>query len=203
MRQDWDREVQAMRRWFAVTAIVAGGVAAPAGAQRGTQWAAAVEYRTQVGTLDTSADRRAGLALRAMVEGRWRRHVSWRLEGAYTQVQYDRNDPGGKTPITESGFETAGFVRGEIPTLSRWRVYGLGGLVASLRASCGIDNAFTAATVDCGSGSEFLLGWGAGAGVRMMNGLAGWDLFAETRLLDKVTSAGGGKLITLAIGAAF
>jgi hypothetical protein len=69
--------------------------------------------------------------------------------------------------------------------------------------SCGVDSAFEATGfIDCEDPTQFMVGWGAGAGMRAAF-VAGWDWFLEVRLLGNVTSAAGGKLIGIGIGAAF
>lgn len=178
------------------------GVAA--GQRARTEYGLGIEYRRQLGTLADSVDRRKGLAIRIQADVPWRHRVGWRIEGAYAQVQYDRQDPLGVTPINETNLELGGFVRIFPSATAKWRPYVLAGPVASLRASCDVDVAFGQADVTaCGTGEDFLFGWGAGVGIRRGSWVGGWHWFAESKLLSNVTAANGGRLLTFSIGAAF
>ena len=69
--------------------------------------------------------------------------------------------------------------------------------------ACEVDSAFDlGSVVACEGSDQFLLGWGAGLGASR-EFIGGWDWFLEARVLGNVTSAGGGRLLTVAIGAAF
>jgi hypothetical protein len=171
-------------------------------AQQG-QYGAAVEWRSQIGSTSETSDRRSGLALRLM--GTWvlRPGTDGRVEGAWSQMQYDRRDEFGAIPITESGLEVGGLLRQGLGALGSVRPYALLGAIASLRMSCGVDSAFDlGSVVACEGSDQFLLGWGAGLGARR-EFIGGWDWFLEARVLGNVTSAGGGRLIAIGVGAAF
>lgn len=177
-------------------------LATPSLAQTG-QYGAAVEWRGQIGSTSETADRRSGLALRLM--GNWvlRPGTDGRVEGTWSQMQYDRRDEIGAIPIAESGLEVGGLLRQRLGTIERARPYALAGVIASLRMSCEVDSAFDlGSVVACEGSDQFLLGWGAGLGASR-EFIGGWDWFLEARVLGNVTSAGGGRLVAVAIGAAF
>ena len=166
------------------------------------QFGGAVEWRTQVGTVADSADRRTGLALRFVADGGWMPYLGWRAEGAYIQAQYERRIEGGTVPLNESGYEIAGFVRAGRLTAGKWVPYAMGGSILSLRGTCSLDNGFSYdSEVRCEDATTIRVGWGAGAGVRYRGGMAGWDFFMETRFISGVTSASGGKLFAISFGA--
>jgi hypothetical protein len=169
-----------------------------------TEYGIGIDYRRQIGTLADSVDRRTGLAIRIQADVPWNSHFGWRIEGGYAQVQYKRNDPLGMTPINETNLELGGFMRAFPSADAKWRPYVIGGPIASLRASCDVDIAFGQSDVTtCGTGEDFLFGWGAGAGIRLANWVGGWSWFIEGKYLSKVTAANGGRLIAFSIGAAF
>ena len=171
-------------------------------AQR-VQYGAAVEWRGQLGSPSPTSDRRSGLAARLLANGFLRRSTDWRVDLAYSQMQYDRRDEFGIIPINESGLELGGFLRQSLWTVGRARPYAVAGAIASLRMSCGVDTAFDASNiVECEGRDEFLLGWGAGLGART-EFIGGWDWFFEARVLGNVTSAAGGRLLAIGVGAAF
>jgi hypothetical protein len=179
-------------------------VLAPAAlnAQR-VQLGAAVEWRGQLGTTSTTSDRRSGLAARLMANGFLRPTTDWRLDVAYSQMKYDRRDEFGVVPINESGLEIGGYLRQSLWPIARARPYIVAGAIASLRMSCGVDTAFDSSNIiECEGRDEFLLGWGAGLGART-EFIGGWDWFFEARLLGNVTSAAGGRLLAIGLGAAF
>jgi hypothetical protein len=184
--------------------VIATVISIPADGQRSrVQYGAAVEWRGQIGDGNENTDRRRGLAARVMANGPWFSQIGWVVDGAYSQMQYDRTDENGTLPINENGIELGGFLRHEFPRVKSARPYVIAGPVASFRMSCGIDSAFEATGfVDCENPTEFMIGWGVGAGARA-GFVAGWDWFLETRVLGNVTSAAGGKLIAIGIGAAF
>jgi hypothetical protein len=167
-----------------------------------TEYGVAVEYRRQIGELEESLDRRKGLSIRIQADIPWNRHLGWRVEGSYAQVQYDRSDPLGVTPINETNLELGGFVRAFHNRNARLSPYLLAGPLATLRASCDVDNAFGMSDLtECGGGEDFLFGWGAGVGLRLANWIGGWGWFIESRLLGNVTSAAGGRMVTISLGA--
>ena len=166
------------------------------------QYSAAIEFRGQVVTLGDSTVRKGGLAIRLLADGVWTRNTGWRIEGAYTQAQYNRKDPLGNTPINEYGLEIGGSVRAFTKVSGKWQPYLVGGSLLSLRGSCNVDNAFTQSDViSCGDGQTIRVGWVGGAGLRYKGGLAGWDFFLESRLLNNLTSNGGGRSLAIAFGA--
>lgn len=172
------------------------------GAQR-VQLGGAIEWRGQLGSASESSERRSGLAARVMANGFLRRGTDWRVDGAFSQMQYDRRDELGTIPISESGIEVGGFIRQGVGAVRSARPYLLAGAIASLRMSCGVDSAFDlGSVVPCDGSDQFLIGWGVGAGARA-EFIGGWDWFLEARLLANVTSAAGGRLLAIGVGAAF
>jgi hypothetical protein len=127
----------------------------------------------------------------------------WRGDFAYSQMQYDRHDEVGTIPINESGVELGGFLRQDVGMVSGWTPYVLAGAVGSFRMSCGVDSAFDVGNfVNCEGSDQLMVGWGAGTGARRQF-IGGWDWFLEARVLGHVTSAAGGNLLAIGIGAAF
>src|SRR5688572_28767597 len=114
---------------FAIGALVAGDAAAQELRQPRPKFGAAIEWRSQMGSLPDTLDRRTGLAIRLFADGEWMRYLGWRFEGAYIQAQYDRTVETGTIPVNESGYELGGFVRTKrSPTsTARWTPYALGG----------------------------------------------------------------------------
>jgi hypothetical protein len=164
----------------------------------------AIEGRTQIGVNADSTDHHNGLAIRLMADGAWTPIVGWRIEGAYTQADYNRRSDTIRVPINEFGVELGGSMRAVQRLSTKWRPYEVGGLLMSLRGSCNVSNSFDqTSTISCGDGRTIRFGWNAGAGVRYRGGLAGWDWFFETRLLNNLTSNGGGKSLAFAFGAGF
>lgn len=191
-----------MRTRLILPLIAAALAALPAGAQQ-VQYGAAVEWRGQLGSASPSTDRRSGLAARVLANGYLRRGTDWRLDGAYSQMQYDRHDELGTVPINESGVELGGFLRQGLGSVGSARPYILAGAIASFRMSCDVDSAFDLGSmVPCDGPDQFLLGWGAGVGARR-EFIGGWDWFVEGRVLGRVTSAAGGRLLAIGVGAAF
>ncbi|HKS04782.1 MAG TPA: hypothetical protein VJR92_00590 [Gemmatimonadaceae bacterium] len=197
-----------LRVLIACVGVVA--VSAPAAAQRARsrpQFGGAIEWRSQIGTIPDSTDRRTGLAVRIIADGRWKPYVGWRFEGAYIQAQYDRAGAAGTTfGVNEDGYELGGFLRTTRPDSSsaKWIPYAIGGPILSLRGACSLDNGFGSDNeIRCTDANTVRFGWAAGAGIRMRGGLGGWDWFLEGRLLGNVTSASGGKLVALAFGASY
>jgi hypothetical protein len=188
-----------------VCAVLAAVLLAPsARAQlRGrNEYALGLEWRTQVGALADTAERRNGLSIRIQGEIPWKKYVGWRVEGAYVQVKYTRTDLGEGTPITETDFELGGFARVSLRPKARWRPYIMGGPLGSLRGSCDISNAFgESGNVRCGEGEDILLGWGAGAGIKLTDWVGGWNWFLETRVLSNVTAVSGGRMFAISFGA--
>jgi hypothetical protein len=187
-----------------VVAAAVPGAAVPATAQQRSRptFLGAIEWRTQVGSVPDSLDRRTALALRLMADGTLARYAGWRAEGGYIQSRYERRADSVVVPISESGYEVGGYLRLGQQAGRKWLPYVLGGAVVSLRGSCNLDDGFNYDNpVRCGDATTIRLGWGAGAGVRMTGGLAGWDWFAEARVLNNVTSASGGRLFTIGFGA--
>jgi hypothetical protein len=172
--------------------------------RRRTEYGLGVDYRRQIGSLPESVDRRKGLAIRIQADVPWTNNFGWRVEGAYAQVQYKRQDPLGFTPINETNLELGGFIRAFPSATARWRPYLVAGPMATLRASCETDTAFGQADMmPCRTQDDFLFGWGAGLGVQRRDWLGGWHWFLESKLLSNVTAANGGRLLTISIGAAF
>ncbi len=195
-----------MRLGFRTVVLSLVVIASGVGAQQRprTEYGIGIEYRRQLGTLADSQDRRKGLAIRIQADVPWTNHFGWRVEGAYAQVQYKRQDPLGLTPINETNLELGGFIRAFPAAAARVRPYLIAGPMASLRASCETDIAFGQSDYQpCRTQDDFLFGWGAGAGVRLANWIGGWSWFLETKYLSKVTAAGGGNLIAISFGAAF
>jgi hypothetical protein len=181
--------------------IAAGDLGAQAPRPR-PRFGGAIEWRTQVGTVADSADRRTALALRILADGTLMPGLGWRAEGAYVQAQYDLTVETDKIPLTENGYELAGFLRLGRENGMKWLPYAVGGSILSLRGSCTLDNGFSYdSEVRCADATTIRVGWAAGAGVRFRGGLAGWDWFVESRMLGNVTSARGGQLFTIAFGA--
>jgi hypothetical protein len=187
--------------------LAAGEAGAQRQARTRPQFGGAIEWRSQIGTLPDSADRRTGLAIRILADGRWMPYVGWRFEGAYIQAQYDRAGAAGTTfGVNEDGYELGGFLRTTRPDSSsaKWIPYGIGGPILSLRGSCSLDNGFGSDNeIRCTDATTVRFGWAAGAGLRMRAGLGGWDWFLEGRVLGNVTSASGGKLVAIAFGASY
>jgi hypothetical protein len=194
---------------LSIRSIVPGLVAlamfaAPAAAQMRprTEFGVGLSWRRQLGTLPDSTDRRRGLGIRLQADIPWKPYVGWRVEGGYVQVKYDMVGPLDDIPITETDFELGGFVRLTLPKLSKPRPYIVAGAIGSLRGSCDISNAFgDAGSVRCAEGEDFLLGWGAGAGLQLREWVGGWHWFIETKYIANVVAAAGGKMITVSIGA--
>lgn len=183
--------------------LVACSLFAPAVHAQRVQPGAAVEWRGQLGSTSTTSDRRSGLAARLMANGFLRRTTDWQVDLAYSQMQYDRRDEIGVIPINESGLETGGYLRQSLWSVSRARPYLVAGAIASLRMSCGVDTAFDSSNIiECEGKDEFLLGWGAGLGART-EFIGGWDWFFEARVLGNITSAAGGRLLAIGVGATF
>jgi hypothetical protein len=169
-----------------------------------TEYGIGIDYRYQLGALADSVDRRKGLAIRIQADVPWNSKLGWRIEGGYAQVQYERQDPLGRTPINETNIELGGFLRAFPSASAKWRPYVLAGPIASLRASCEHDIAFGQADMTaCGTGEDFLFGWGAGAGIRLGSWVGGWNWFLESKYLSNMTAAGGGNLLAISIGATF
>jgi hypothetical protein len=188
---------------FVLGLLAAAALAGVAQAQRSrAELGIAVDWRGQMGAVEDSSDRRRGLSVRIQADIPWLRHASFRLEGSWVQVQYSRYDAIGAIPINETSYEVGGFVRGYRARTGLVRPYVLAGGVASYRASCEFDNPFgSSGFVSCGGGDDFLMGWGAGVGVKLVEWVGGWNWFAETRVLTNTTAAGGGNLLTISIGA--
>ena len=173
------------------------------GAQRTPrpQYNFAVELRSQVGTPADSTTRRSAFAIRIFADGELSNVFGWRVEGAYTQADYNRIAPAGTVPINEFGVELGTSLRA-VSRVGRWRPYLVGGPIMSFRGSCNINSAFDQQNViSCGDGQTIRFGWNGGLGARYTSGLAGWDWFLETRMLGNLTSNGGGKSIAIEFGA--
>ncbi len=191
-------------RWSVPALLALLLLSSAAGAQlRRSEYGLAFEWRGQVGAVgDSSENRRKGLSLRIHADVPWKRYFGWRLEGSYVQVDYDRTDALGTTPISETDFEVGGYLRAFRAPASRIRPYLLVGTIGSVRAACDLNSAFASSSfIRCNEGPDFLLGWAGGAGVRFPNWLGGWNWLIESRLLTKVTAARGGTLLVLSVGA--
>jgi hypothetical protein len=193
-------------KWTVPATLALLSLSSAASAQRTrSEYGLAVEWRKQIGTVgDSSEGRRKGLSLRIHADVPWKRYFGWRLEGSYVQVDYNRVDALGSTPISETDFELGGYLRAFRAPALKTRPYLLAGAVGSIRGSCDLNNAFSGASstnVRCNAGHDYLLGWAAGAGVRFPSWLGGWNWFVESRLLSNVTAARGGKLVVVSVGA--
>lgn len=184
-----------------VIAIAIAAADAPAQRAR-AELGIGVDWRAQMGAVEDSSDRRRGLSVRLQADIPWFRYATLRVEGSWVQIQYDRYDALGPVPINETSYEVGGFVRGFRARTGLARPYVLAGGVVSYRASCEFDNPFgSSGFVSCGGGDDFLIGWGGGVGVKLVEWVGGWNWFAETRVLTKTTAAGGGNLLLISIGA--
>lgn len=192
---------------FAVAGVMLGAGQAAAQARSRPQFGGAIEWRSQIGTIPDSTDRRTGLAIRVLADGKWKPYLGWRFEGAYIQAQYDRAGAAGTTfGVNEDGYEIGGFLRTTRPdsASAKWIPYGVGGPILSLRGACSLDNGFGSDNeIRCSDATTVRVGWAAGAGIRVRGGLGGWDWFLESRVLGNVTSASGGKLVAIGFGASY
>lgn len=191
-----------MRIGLRVVAVASVLAASVAGAQRPhTQLGLGLDWLRQTGSLPDSVDRRKGLAIRIQATVPWKRYVGFRVEGDYVQVQYKRAGDNGSIGISETNIALGGYLRAFIPRGESMHPYALAGSIISVRASCDLDNAFASTGfVRCQQGEDFLIGWGAGAGVQFGNWL-GVKWFTEMRIMGKSTAASGGNLLALSFGA--
>ena len=191
-----------MRNRIGQSLLLIAACASAASAQLRPRYGAAIEYRGQINASTDSTKRHGGLAIRLMIDGAWTPSIGWRVEGAYTQAQYNRKYVDGVAPINEYGYEIGGSLRALRRIGNLWRPYLVAGPLLSLRGSCSFDNAFDRGNViSCGDGNTIRVGWGAGAGIRYTGGIAGSDYMFEARMLGNLTSNGGGRSIAIAIGA--
>lgn len=166
-------------------------VATPALAQVG----GAFGLRGVTGTeADAANTDRRGFDLRALFEG-GAPAFGWRVEAAFTQMQYQKDIGIDVRKVSENGMEFSAAARAAVLNGALSGAYLLAGPVASVRLNCGASGGF----VDCDEGAAQKLGYVFGLGYR--NAITPRrDVLFELRYVGNPVSGAGNDVVVLSIG---
>lgn len=146
-----------------------------------------------------NSDRR-GYEARAMYDMQFTPALGLRLEGAFAQMQFQRDDGSQTFQVSENGFEFVPALRVEAVRGAFTGLYATLGPVASFRAVCGSSSRFDSdGRVACDEGETYRTGYAAGLGLRYPFSRHR-DLTFEVRYMGGTVAAAGSELIALSVG---
>jgi hypothetical protein len=146
-----------------------------------------------------NSDRR-GYEARAIYDINFTPAIGLRLEGAFAQMQFQRDDGSQTFQVSENGFEFAPALRAEAVQGALTGLYATVGPVASFRAVCGSSSRFDSnGRVACAEGETYRTGYSVGLGVHWPTSRRR-DLFIEVRYMGGTVAAAGSELLALSIG---
>jgi hypothetical protein len=194
-RRRW--AARAARRFLPVALVALALSAGTAQAQLG----AALGYRSMNSEEEflANSDRR-GLEARAIYDIPFSPAFALRLEGAFAQMQFQRDDGSQTFQVSENGFEIAPALRAEAVRGAFTGLYATLGPVASFRAVCGSSSQFSSnGRVACDEGETYRTGYSAGLGFRAPFSRHR-DLTVEVRYMGGTVAAAGSEMLALSLG---
>lgn len=165
------------------------------------QLGAAIGYRSMNSEEEflANSDRR-GFEARAIYDVQFSPALGLRLEGAFAQMQFQRDDGSQTFQVSENGFEFAPALRAEAVRGAFTGLYATLGPVASFRAVCGASSQFDSnGRVACNEGETYRTGYSAGLGFRYPYSRHR-DLMLEVRYMGGTVAAAGRELLALSVG---
>jgi hypothetical protein len=191
------------RRFLAATRIIPVALAALtlSASTAQAQLGAAVGYRTMNSEEEflANSDRR-GYEARAIYDVQFSPALGLRLEGAFAQMQFQRDDGSQTFQVSENGFEFVPALRAEAVRGAFTGLYATVGPVASFRAVCGSSSRFASnGRVACEEGETYRTGFSAGIGFRYPYSRHR-DAMIEARYMGGTVAAAGRQLLALSVG---
>jgi hypothetical protein len=175
-----------------LASLVIAGTATPAFAQLG----AAFGVRSvSFGENNSEQADRSGYEVRGFIDGVATRRIGWRVELAFTQMQYQHDIGIDVRKVSENGLEFAVLAGAEAANGALTGTYVVAGPLASARLTCGASGGF----VDCVEGATQRLGYVLGVGYKT-NITPRRYLMFEVRYLGNAVSGAGGGVVALTIG---
>lgn len=165
------------------------------------QFGAAIGYRSMNSEEEfiANSDRR-GYEARAIYDVTFSPVFALRLEGAFAQMQFQRDDGSQTFQVSENGFEFVPTLRAEAVRGAFTGLYATLGPVASFRAVCGSSSQFDSnGRVACNEGETYRTGYSAGLGFRYPFSRHR-DVTLEVRYMGGTVAAAGSELLAISIG---